>query len=506
MFIIIIQFFNREQKECSYSSGTSRQEALVLENATKDTGTNRFIYITAAIAALNGLLFGFDTGVISGALLYIDNSFGLTHLMQEIIVSPTLVGAIVGAAAGGRLADRLGRRRLMVAGACVFFVGSVVMAFAPNVPALVVGRLVVGFAIGVASMVGPLYNSEIAPPKIRGSLVSLNQLAVTSGILLAYLVNYVFKGPGGWRWMLGSGVVPAAALALGMLFMPESPRWLVENGRLDEARSVLSRTRSEDRIEEEIENIEETAQVEENDASTLLESWIRPALIVGVGLAVLQQVTGINTVIYYAPTIFKSTGFGASASLLATVGVGLVNVGATICAVLLVDRVGRRPLLLVGLTGMVLALGGLSAVFFLPGLSGVVGWAAVGSLMFYVGFFAIGMGPVFWLLISEIYPLQVRGSAMGVVTVANWAANLLVSLTFLTLINGGTFSGVEFGGIGRTGTFGLYAVLSLFSLLFVYWKVPETKGRSLEEIEADLRGGTSGKYADASGETAENAD
>jgi sugar porter (SP) family MFS transporter len=478
-----------------------------LETTTEDGGgTNRFIYVTAAIAALNGLLFGFDTGVISGALLYIDRSFTLSHFMTEVVVSATLVGAIFGAAAGGRLADRLGRRRLMVVGAGVFFGGSVVMGLAPGVPSLVAGRLVVGFAIGVASMVGPLYISEIAPPKIRGSLVSLNQLAVTSGILLAYLVNYAFKGPGGWRWMLGSGVVPAAVLAFGMSFMPESPRWLVEQGRREEARSVLSKTRSKGRIEDEIEEIERTKEVEDDALSTLLESWVRPALVVGVGLAVLQQVTGINTVIYYAPTIFESTGFGASASILATVGVGLVNVGATVCAVLLVDRVGRRPLLLVGLSGMALALGGLSVTFFLPGLSGVVGWAAVASLMLYVGFFAIGMGPVFWLLISEIYPLQVRGSAMGVVTVANWAANLLVSLTFLTLINGGTFSGVEFGGIGRTGTFGLYAGLSVLSLLFVYWQVPETKGRSLEEIEADLRDGTSGKYSDATAGTVEDSD
>ncbi len=478
-----------------------------MENTTEDgSGTNRFIYVTAVIAALNGLLFGFDTGVISGALLYIDRSFTLSHFMTEVVVSATLVGAIFGAAVGGRLADRLGRRRLMVAGASVFFGGSVVMGLAPSVPWLVAGRLVVGFAIGVASMVGPLYISEIAPPKIRGSLVSLNQLAVTSGILLAYLVNYAFKGPGGWRWMLGSGVVPAAVLALGMSFMPESPRWLVEQGRREEARSVLSKTRSEERIEDEIDEIERTKEAEDDDFSTLLESWVRPALVVGVGLAVLQQVTGINTVIYYAPTIFKSTGFGASASILATVGVGLVNVAATMCAVLLVDRVGRRPLLLVGLSGMALALGGLSVTFFLPGLSGVVGWAAVGSLMLYVGFFAIGMGPVFWLLISEIYPLQVRGSAMGVVTVANWASNLLVSLTFLTLINGGTFSGVEFGGIGRTGTFGLYAGLSVLSLLFVYWQVPETKGRSLEDIEADLRDGTSGKYSDATAETVEDSD
>ncbi|WP_266075248.1 sugar porter family MFS transporter [Haladaptatus caseinilyticus] len=467
-----------------------------METSTdSNTNTNRFVYITATIAALNGLLFGFDTGVISGALLYIKRTFELSPAMQEVVVSATLVGAILGAAVGGRLADRLGRRRLMITGAGVFFVGSLLMGLAPNVPWLVAGRFVVGVAIGVASMAGPLYISEIAPPKIRGSLVSLNQLAVTTGILLAYLVNYAFAGPGGWRWMLGAGVVPAMVLGVGMLFMPESPRWLIERGRNEDARSVLSRTRTDEQIERELRDIRRTEEVEEDGLSTLLQSWVRPALVVGVGLAVLQQITGINTVIYYAPTIFESTGFEASASILATVGVGLVNVTMTIVAVLLIDRVGRRPLLLVGLTGMTLALTGLAAAFVLPGLSGLVGWVAVGSLMLYVGFFAIGMGPVFWLLISEIYPLQVRGSAMGVVTVANWASNLAVSFTFLSLV----------GAVGQSGTFGLYAGLSVLALLFVYTKVPETKGRSLEAIEADLRDGSSGAYSDATAETVEDA-
>jgi len=449
-------------------------------------GRNRFVYVSAALAALNGLLFGFDTGVISGAFLYIRDSFEMTSLfgvalgsstVEGLVVSGALVGAIVGAALGGRLADRIGRRRLILIAAVVFFVGSATMAVAPSVEVLVIGRVVDGVAIGFASIVGPLYISEISPPKIRGSLVSLNQLAITSGILVSYLVNYAFAESGAWRLMLGAGTVPAVVLLVGMLYMPESPRWLYENGRVSDARDVLSRTRSDAEIEAELAEIEETVEREDGELRDLVEPWLRPMLIVGVGLAAFQQVTGINTVIYYAPTILESTGFADTASILATVGIGVVNVAMTVVAIALIDRTGRRPLLLVGLGGMSLTLLALGGAFYLPGLSGIVGWIALGSLMLYVAFFAIGLGPVFWLLISEIYPLQVRGSAMGVVTVVNWAANLLVAQTFLGLID----------IFGQSGTFWLYAALSVGALAFTYALVPETKGRSLEAIEADLR-------------------
>ncbi|WP_247003123.1 sugar porter family MFS transporter [Halosolutus gelatinilyticus] len=447
---------------------------------------NSFVYVVAALAALNGLLFGFDTGVISGAMLYIRNTFELTalfgyaiepDLVEGIVVSGAMVGAILGAALGGRLADRLGRRRLILIGAVVFFVGSLIMAIAPTVEVLILGRIIDGIGIGFASVVGPLYISEISPPKIRGSLVSLNQLTITSGILIAYLVNFAFSDGGEWRWMLGLGMVPAAVLFLGMVFMPESPRWLYEQGRESAARDVLSRTRAEAKVDAELREIRETIRTESGTLRDLLRPWVRPMLIVGVGLAAFQQVTGINTVIYYAPTILESTGFEDTASILATVGIGAVNVVMTVVAVVLIDRTGRRPLLLSGLAGMTVMLGVLGIAFVLPGLSGVVGWAATASLMLYVAFFAIGLGPAFWLLISEIYPMEVRGTAMGVATVVNWAGNLLVSLTFLRLVN----------RIGESGTFWLYGLLSLAALVFCYQLVPETKGRSLEEIEADLR-------------------
>ncbi|WP_336330109.1 MULTISPECIES: sugar porter family MFS transporter [unclassified Haloarcula] len=447
-----------------------------IRNVLRGDG-DRFVYVVSALAALNGLLFGFDTGIISGAFLFIQDSFVMSPLVEGIIVSGAMAGAAAGAAVGGQLADRLGRRRLILIAAIVFFVGSFTMAVAPTVPVLVAGRLIDGVAIGFASIVGPLYISEIAPPRIRGGLTSLNQLMVTTGILLSYFVNYAFADAGAWRWMLGAGMVPAVVLAIGILKMPESPRWLFEHGRKDEARAVLKRTRSGG-VEEELGEIEETVETQsETGVRDLLAPWLRPALVVGLGLAVFQQITGINAVIYYAPTILESTGLGNVASILATVGIGTINVVMTVVAILLVDRVGRRRLLLVGVGGMVATLAVLGTVFYLPGLGGGLGVIATISLMLFVSFFAIGLGPVFWLLISEIYPLSVRGSAMGVVTVANWGANLLVSLTFPVLTD----------GVGTSATFWLFGLCSLVGLLFVYRYVPETKGRTLEAIEDDLR-------------------
>ncbi|MCH7659993.1 MAG: sugar porter family MFS transporter [Euryarchaeota archaeon] len=441
---------------------------------------SRFVVITAALAALNGLLFGFDTGVISGALLYIGETFPALEdsaFLEGLVVSGTLIGAAAGAAVGGRLADRIGRRRLIILGASIFFVGSFGMAVAPTVEWLIATRMLNGVAIGFASIVGPLYISEIAPPDIRGSLVSFNQLAITSGILVSYVVNYALASQGAWRLMLGAGMIPATILLVGMIFMPESPRWLVEQGRESEARSTLSRIREEAGLDEEIGEMKRMAEVEENDLGEVFKPWIRPALVVGIGLAIFQQITGINTVIYYAPTILESTGFGDVASILATVGIGVINVVMTVVAILLLDRVGRRPLLiggLVGMFGMLLVLGG---VFYLPGLGGALGYLATGSLMLYVAFFAIGLGPVFWLLIAEIYPLNVRGTAMGVATVVNWLANLAVAQLFPQL----------FDLIGPAFTFWLFALLTAGAIVFSQYFVPETNGRTLEEIEDDLR-------------------
>jgi len=445
----------------------------------KDDG-RRLVYLATAISAVGGMLFGFDTGVISGAILFIQRAFSLSAGMEEVVVSAVLLGSLVGAAGGGVLADRLGRRRLLMITAVVFGLGAIVAALAPSVAWLIVGRITAGAAIGVASFAAPLYISEIAPVDIRGKLVSINQVALTSGIVVAYLVDYALAGSQAWRWMFALAVIPAVAFGTGLLFIPNSPRWLAEKGHADQARAVLERIRSADQVESELSKIQQSVAQQQGHWSELLTPLLRPAMIVGVGLAIAQQVTGINTVIYYAPTIFKFAGLAsASAAILASVGVGLVNVVLTVVAMQLIDRVGRRPLLLVSLAGMALSLFVLGLAFFLPQLSGSLGWIAVASLMVYVGSFAVGLGPVFWLMLSEIYPLGIRGRAMSVGTVANWGSNLIVALTFLTLTQ----------VLGRPAAFWLYGVISIGAWFFAYFEVPETKGRSLEDIEAHWRKG-----------------
>ncbi len=444
-----------------------------------NAGTNRFVYIAAAISALGGMLFGYDTGVISGAILFIQQDFSLSPGLEEVVVSSVVLGAMLGAFAGGTLTDRFGRRIVLIVTAALFALGAIGTALAPTLTWLVFGRVIVGIAIGVASFTTPLYISEISPITMRGRFVSFNQVALTSGIVIAYLVDYALSDMRGWRWMFGLAAVPSALLGMGMVFMPESPRWLLSHGLLDKGRSVLQHIRGTTAIDDEAQEIQQSSAQQSGSLSELASTSLRPAMIVGIGLALFQQVTGINTVIYYAPTIFQAAGFeSASAAILATTGVGVINVLMTVVALLLLDRVGRRPLLLIGMAGMVISLAVLGTAFLYPYLSGLR-WLAAGSLTLYVGSFAVGLGPVFWLLISEIYPVKVRGLAMSIATVANWGANLFVALTFLTLIE----------VLGRPATFWLYGIVGLGAWIFAFVLVPETKGRSLEDIEKHWRAG-----------------
>ncbi len=437
---------------------------------------NGFTILAAATAAIGGLLFGYDTGVISGALLFLKSTFSLSTEMQGVVTSAVLAGACVAAMFGGWFADRFGRRVVMLVLAILFVVGALISAFAGTIEVLLAGRVLIGICIGVVSFVAPLYIAEIAPPHHRGKLVSLNQLAITIGILVSYIVDTAYAAQGEWRWMLGLGAVPGVMLAIGMLFLPESPRWLLKSGRKQEAKAVLTRARGRADVDHEVSEIEADLELESHTPgwSQFLRPGFKRPLMLGIGLAVFQQITGINTVIYYAPTIFESAGFhSATASILATAGVGMVNVVFTIFALRVIDDAGRRALLLTGTLGMALSLVILAAGFAfghaLPGFE----WLAVGSLMAYVAFFAIGLGPIFWLLISEIFPLGVRGRAMGVATVANWGFNLLVALTFLELLR----------SFGPAQTFILYAGLSVLGWALAYRMVPETKNFSLEEIE-----------------------
>ena len=431
--------------------------------------------VIIGIAALGGLLFGYDTGVISSALLFIRKDFELSTTGESVVAAIVLLGAMLGAAVAGDVSDRLGRRWVIFATALLFIAGSLACALAPEAGALMAGRFVVGVAIGVASMLTPLYLAEVSPTASRGAVTSLNQLCITLGILVSYLVGYAFSG-GGWRWMLGLGAIPGAVLALGMLTLPESPRWLAGKGRMDEARAAVRRLRGQADIENEVQQLRTDLQREGRKTapwSALLAPGLRPALIVGAGLAAFQQITGINTVIYFAPQIFQAAGFSsASGAILATAGVGAVNVALTLVSIWLVDRAGRRPLLIVGQIGMAVCLIALAAAF----LYGGAAWITVAALAAYVGFFAIGLGPIFWVLIAEIFPLKVRARAMSVATIANWGFNLVVTISFLELV----------ATLGRPGAFALYAALTVAGLMFTLRFVPETKGRSLEQIEADL--------------------
>jgi len=445
----------------------------------------RHVFWAAAITALGGLLFGYDTGVVSGALLFLHVDFGkLTSFDKELVTSLLLIGAMVGAFFAGRIADKVGRRRTVLMTAALFMVGVLGAAFSPNLASLVVMRFVIGVAVGSASMVVPLYIGEAAPPQIRGALVSFNQLAITSGILTAYLVDYGLSFSENWRLMFGLATVPAGALFVGMLFQHESPHWLIAQGREEEARAVLHRVRASTDIEAEIVEVRELSQ-KKTSAKDLFDPAVRKMLTVGVLLAVFQQVTGINTIIYYAPTLLHGAGLGNSAALLANVANGIVNVGMTIVAIRLIDRVGRRPLLLRGTTGMAISLVVLALAFVVGGnpLTGVTAMIAIVALLIYTGSFAIGLGPVFWLLISEIYPVGIRGQAMSVATIANWGANFIVTVSFLTLLN----------ALHGSGTFFLFAFLTVVALVYFQRRVPETKNRSLQEIERDLVRGKASK-------------
>ena len=444
---------------------------------------SRFVYVAVGIAALGGLLFGYDTGVISGAILFVQGEFALSPTMEEFVVSAVLVGAVLGATAGGALTGRFGRRWLIILAGVVFTVSAIGTAFAPTIGWLIAARVASGIGIGIASFISPMYIAELVPAKVRGSLVAVNMLAITTGIVAAYLVDYAFAASHGWRIMFGLAALPAVGLIIGMWWLPDSPRWLISRSRVDEASKVLKRARTTADVEQEIKDIQQgMSQQGAGGMAGLLQPSLRMPMVVGLGLAIFQQITGINTVIYYAPTIFKFAGISAAGpAILAGAGLTAVMWCCHVVAIFLLDRVGRRPLLLTGVAGQIVGLAILGAAFEFPQLASFKSDIAIGGLVIYVACFAFGLGPIFWLLISEIYPLKNRGVAMSAVTVTNWAMNLLVAVTFLTLVS----------LLGHAGTFWLYGLVAVGAWIFFYRFVPETKGKSLEQIEAHWHAGKS---------------
>lgn len=441
---------------------------------------NKAICLVSVIAALAGLLFGFDTGIISGALLFIQKDFVLTTGLKELIVGSVLIGAMVGSLSSGGLTDKYGRRRIMLLISLLFISGTAIAASAQSVAMILFGRLFIGVAIGIGSYTAPLYIAEAAPFEWRGGLVSLNQLAITIGIMCSYFINYAFVHiDGSWRWMFLIGILPAILLGLGMLLLPESPRWLVKKNKEEKAKATLQYLRHSQNVEHELTEIKNSLNLRQAKFSELFAPWIRPVLFLGIFLGFLQQVIGINTIIYYAPTIFQMAGFhDASSSILATAGIGVVNVLATIFAVMVLDKIGRRPLLFTGLIGMGVSLFCLSLAFHYSA-DASLRWAAVTSIFVYIICFAFSMGALLWLMVAEIFPLEVRGTAMGVAVFSCWFWNFVVSSTFLTLLN----------YLGPSKTFAMYVVMCVVGLIVSYFYVPETKGVSLEKIEDNIRRG-----------------
>lgn len=442
------------------------------------TNATRVNWSTYFFGALGGLLFGYDLGVVAGALLFVTPELELSAWETGAITSALVVGAMLSALACGTLTDRFGRRTVVLLSAVLFAVGAVGAGLAPGLWTIVAARFVMGLAVGAASVNVPVYLAEIAPAAARGALSGLNQLMISTGILLAYLVNLALEPFGAWRWMFGVAAVPAVLLFAGAYRQPESPRWLMRKGREAEARAVLSRSREPDELEAEISEIRrvhEDSGQRVGFGEILRDRRLRKVLAIGAGLALLQQVIGINTIIYYAPTVLKSIGFGDSAAILTNAGLGGVTVVVTVIMLLLVDRIGRRLPLIIGAAGMTGCMLLLAAVFLTGGVGGAGGWIAIASLALFKICFSMSWGGMVWIMLGEIFPLRARGVAMGVATFSNWVGNFAISLFFpvlLAAVGGGVF--LIFAAVG--------AVSFFFALLFV----PETKGRSLERIESEL--------------------
>lgn len=442
------------------------------------TPARRIVIWTYVFGALGGLLFGYDTGIMAGALLFIRDDLHLDPLAQGLVVSSLLLGALLSAAASGYLSDRLGRRRLLLLAGLVFTLGSLGAALAPTAVTLMAFRLVLGLAVGVASVMVPLYLAEMAPTRMRGALTSLNQLMIAVGIFVAYVVAFILSRSGAWRWMLGIAAVPSLLMMAGMWAQPESPRWLVTHGRDDEARRVLARSRSADEVEYDMVEIRRTLQAGRTGLRELLRArWLRRNLIFAAVLAIFQQLIGINTIVYYAPTILKAAGFGNRAAIFNSVGLGTLSIVMTIVAARVVDRVGRKPLLLGGLVAMIGSMVLLGLIFFCSALHSTGGKvAAVGSLAVFKAAFSLSWGPLLCVILPELLPLEARGTVMGGAIFLNWGTNFVVSLLFPVLLATGAGWSFEIFAFFGVIAFGLTAVL-----------FTETTGRSLEELELEQR-------------------
>lgn len=445
---------------------------------------SKFLLLTTAITSLAGFLYGYDTGIISGSLMHIAKEFQLGHQMQEIVASSILVGAVIGGLSCGPISARYGRRNTIALVAFIFLSGAIASSMAPNPLLLIFARIFLGFAVGGASQTVPVYIAEIAPAAKRGNFVTIFNLAIGLGIVTASMVGFYLHHTWSWRTMIAVAAIPASIVMISMPFFPKSPRWLVEVSKVDEARQSLQRVRTaENDLEEELQAIQETSQLEDHQAKgwrALLQPWVRPATVAALGVAAFTQLSGIEMMIYYAPTILSGAGFGTSAALLASVGLAVVYAIMTAIGVLIVERVGRRRLMLFMIPGSVVSLAILGFMFSKGLANGPQAWVLVVCLLVYMVFNSGGIQVCGWLMGAEVYPLSVRAAGASAQAGMIWGADLLVTITALSLVS----------AVGTAGTMWVYAGLNVLAFVFVLFFVPETAGKSLEEIESALRQGT----------------
>ena len=438
----------------------------------------KYVYQCTFVAAVGGLLFGYDTAVIAGAIGFIQQKYELSSALTGWAASCALIGCMAGAMVAGALSDKWGRKKVLIISGIAFAVSSLGILIPLDLTYYILFRFIGGIGIGIASIVAPMYISEIAPANIRGRLISIYQLGIVVGILLIYFVNATIAGlhdeawniEHGWRWMFGSGIIPSILFIVLLFIVPESPRWLAQQNKWQEAEEILVKVSGEKTVKEELGLIRAALNVQQVSFSKLLKPGLRAALIIGVILAIFSQVTGINVIMYYAPEIFKSTGDGSSSALLQTVLVGGINVLMTLVAIKYVDRLGRRKLLLIGSAGMAFCLAMVGYAFYSGNTQGY--WVLAGILL-YISFFAISLGPLTFVVIAEIFPTNIRGRAMSVAIFFLWLSVYIVSQTFPMLLE----------SIGSAYTFWIYMVMSVIAFGFIFRFIPETKGKTLEEIE-----------------------
>lgn len=435
-----------------------------------------YVILISVVAAFGGLLFGFDTAVISGTINFIQPYFGLSEAGLGWTVSSLLFGCIAGVSIAGKAGDQYGRKKVLMFAAALFFISALGSALSHQLFYFVTARIIGGIGVGIASILSPMYIAEIAPAKSRGTLVSLNQLAIVVGILVAFFSNYLLvnSGENNWRWMLVVMAAPAILLFFSLIFVPESPRWLVSQGKNKSAFNVLVKTSGEELAQAELKQIEDTLKMkEESSYNDLLVPKMKPILFLGIILAIFQQITGINTIMYYAPKIFAQVGQSNDSALLQTIAIGGTNLFFTIVAMLLIDKFGRKFLVLTGSLGMTLMLAGLSMLYFFQQTSGIL---VLIFILGYIAFFAASLGPAVWVVIAEIFPNRLRSKGMSIAIVALWIACTIITIVFPVMLEKLS------GGL----TFLIFALICLINLIYVWIKVPETKGKSLEELEKVL--------------------